>query len=80
MVENEREVVMGLVSREWLYRQTMAEGHSNHWMELVEQVLALSNSSKAILKKEGFFYPSEAVRLVLRVPPRDLEALLAARQ
>lgn len=71
---------MGLVSREWLYRQTMAEGYNNHWMELVEEVLALSNSSKAILKSEGWFYPSTAAKLVLRVPPRDLEALLAARQ
>ena len=71
---------MGLVSREWLYRQTMAEGYNNHWMDLVEEVLALSNSTKAILKEGGWFYPSHAAKTVLRVPPRDLEALLAARR
>ena len=71
---------MGLVSREWLVRQTQAEGCNNHWIDLVEAVLALSNSSKAILTSDGWHYPSEAARLVLRVPPRDLEALLAARQ
>ena len=71
---------MGLVSREWLVKQTQAEGCNNHWIDLVEAVLALSNSSKAVLKKEGWFYPSTAAKLVLRVPPRDLEALLAARR
>ena len=71
---------MGLVSREWLVRQTQAEGFTNHWIDLVEEVLALSNSSKAVLKKEGWFYPSDAAKMVLRVPPRDLEALLAARR
>ena len=48
---------MGLVSREWLVRQTQAEGCNNHWIDLVEAVLALSNSSKAVLKPEGWFYP-----------------------
>jgi len=71
---------MGLVSREWLVKQTQAEGCNNHWIDLVEAVLALSNSSKAILTSEGWHYPSTAAKLVLRVPPRDLEALLAARQ
>ena len=71
---------MGLVSREWLVKQTQAPNTTNHWIDLVEAVLALSNSSKAILTSEGWHYPSKAARLVLRVPPRDLEALLAARQ
>jgi len=72
---------MGLVPRSWLVKQTQADDTSNnHWIDLVEAVLALSNSSKAILTSDGWHYPSEAARLVLRVPPRDLEALLAARQ
>jgi len=71
---------MGLVSREWLYRQTMAEGYSNHWIDLVEAVLALKQSTRAVLRDKGWYYPSHAVKTVLKVPPRDLEAILESRK
>ena len=71
---------MGLVSREWLYRQTMADGCSNHWIDLVEAVLALKQSTRAVLRDKGWYYPSHAVKTVLKVPPRDLEAILEKRK
>ena len=80
MAQTKREDVMGLVSREWLYRQTMAEGYSNHWIDLVEAVLALKQSTRAVLRDKGWYYPSHAVKTVLKVPPRDLEAILESRK
>ena len=71
--------MMGLVSRNWLYKATMAEGFSNHWMDLVEEVLALKQSTKAVLHDGQWLYPSHAVKAVLAVPPRDLEAILESR-
>ncbi len=71
---------MGLVSREWLYRQTMADGCSNHWIDLVEAVLALKQSTRAVLRDKGWYYPSHAVKTVLKVPTRDLEAILEERK
>ena len=70
---------MGLVSREWLYRQTMAEGCSNHWIDLVEEVLSLKRSTRAVLNGGQWLYPSHAVKAVLAVPPRDLEEILESR-
>ena len=71
---------MGLVSRNWLYNQTMAEGSGNHWIDLVEEVLSLKQSTKAVLRDKGWYYPSHAVKMVLKVPPRDLEAILESRR
>ena len=71
---------MGLVSREWLYRQTMAENCSNHWIDLVEEVLALKQSTRAVLRDKGWFYPSHAVKMVLKVPPYALQEILDKRK
>ena len=80
MAQTKREDVMGVVSREWLYRQTMADGYSNHWIDLVEDVLALKRSTKAVLHGGQWLYPSHAVKTVLAVPPRDLEEILESRK
>ena len=71
---------MGLVSREWLYRQTMAEGYSNHWIDLVEEVLSLKQSTKAVLQGTGWYYPSHAAKMVLKVPPYELQEILDSRK
>jgi len=71
---------MGLVSRNWLYNQTMAPECGNHWIDLVEEVLSLKQSTKAVLRDKGWYYPSHAVKMVLKVPPRDLEAILESRR
>ena len=73
---------MGLVHRHYIYTQTMAEvgEGSNHWIDLIEEILSLKSSTKAVLRDKGWYYPSHAVKMVLKVPPRDLEAILESRR
>ena len=71
---------MGLVSRTWLYNQTMSPGHSNHWIDLVEEVLAIKQSTRAVLQDNGWYYPSHAVKTVLKVPPYELQEILDKRR
>ena len=63
-----------------IYQQTVAGPDSvNHWIELVLAVLQSSSRSSATLV-EGQWQWSEAdVQKTLKVPPRDLELILARR-
>ena len=70
---------MGMVTSKWLWRQTMAEGYSNHWYDLVAEVLSLNQSSKARLVGSEWCYPADAVKKVLAVPPYELQDILNKR-
>ena len=73
---------MGLVSRHYLYKHTMAdvgEG-SNHWIDLIEEVLSLKRSTRGVLQDNGIFYPSDAVKKVFAVPPYELQRILDERE
>jgi len=72
--------MMGMVTSKWLWAQTMAEGYSNHWYELVTEVLGLNQSSKARLVGGEWCYPTSAVKKVLAVPPYELQEILDSRK
>jgi len=57
----------------------MAEGYSNHWYDLVAEVLSLNQSSKARLVGSEWCYPADAVKKVLAVPPYELQDILNKR-
>ena len=81
MAETKGENLMGLVHRHYLYKHTMAEvgEGNNHWIDLVEAVLALKPSTRAVLGQNGWYYPSHAVKAVLKVPPYELQEILDSK-
>jgi len=70
---------MGFVTSKWLWSQTMAPGYTNHWYDLVTEVLGLNQSSKARLVGGEWCYPTDAVKKVLAVPPYELQEILNKR-
>ena len=79
MAKNEGKDMMGYVTSKWLYKQTMADGYSNHWYDLVTDVLSLKQSSKARLVGGEWCFPTDAVKKVLAVPPYELQDILNKR-
>jgi len=74
--------MMGLVHRHYIYKHTMAdvgEG-SNHWIDLIEEILSLKPSTRAVLGDNGWYYPSDAVKKVFAVPPYELQRILDERE
>ncbi len=73
---------MGLIHRHYIYTQTMADVGvgSNHWIDLIEEILSLKQSTRAVLQDNGWFYPSHAVKAVLKVPPYELQRILDERK
>ena len=70
---------MGFVTSKWLYGQTMAPNYSNHWYDLVTEVLSLKQGSKARLVGGEWCFPADAVKKVLAVPPYELQEILNTR-
>ena len=63
-----------------IYEQTVAGPDSfNHWIELVIQVLQSSSRSCATLVDGQWQWAKADVQKTLKVPPRDLELILARR-
>ncbi len=71
---------MGLVTAKWLWNQTMAEGYSNHWYDLVTDVLGLNEGSKPRLVGGEWCYQTSAVKKVVAVPPYELQEILDKRR